>query len=64
MKVLKSTKSFEPLFADDVGIVGVDWEDLQGMLEGLSCQSREAGMEINISKKKLLVIRVNEKKSK
>ncbi len=41
-------------FADDVVLVVGCWDNLQAMLEELSCQSRSAGMEINMSKTKIL----------
>ncbi len=41
-------------FADHVVIVAVKWEDLKEMLEELSCKGREAGMEVNISKTKII----------
>ncbi len=41
-------------FADDVVLVAGCWDNLQGMLEELICQSRSARMEINMSKTKIL----------
>ncbi len=35
-------------------LAGGCWDNLQAMLEELSCQSRSAAMEINISKTKIL----------
>ncbi len=37
-------------FADDVVLVVGCWDNLQAMLEELSCQSRSAGVEMNMSK--------------
>ncbi len=41
-------------FADDVVTVAVNWEDLQEMLEEVSYKGREAGMEISLTKTKII----------
>ncbi len=43
-------------FAVDVAIVAGRWDDLQTMLEELNWQSRVAGMQINKTKTKVLII--------
>ncbi len=41
-------------FADNVVVVAWSAEDLQVMLEELSCESHKAGMVINLTKTKIL----------